>query len=157
YTYTPQKGLFTSICNRTQPLDKAIVDLKALGQGKILDPAFNLSMLTSTPRSQSAVSSPLATPTPAAASLITQTGESLMGENISQSLTRLNVAGSGSVTVTVEGGDEASLRTFLKRYLGTSFPGMPDHTVAVQIGVLPANLPFSFTLPGQIQVIGSIS
>ena len=54
----------------------------------------------------------------------------------------------------VIGGDEASLREFLRHYMDDYGPFGTDSTVV--IGALPQNLPFDLPIPDETQIIGSV-
>lgn len=63
-------------------------------------------------------------------------------------------ANAGPVAADVIGGDEASLREFIRHYVG----GSPfAQAVTVRIGELPSNLPIEAPLPPEAVVVGSVT
>lgn len=59
-------------------------------------------------------------------------------------------------TVTIYGGDEETLREFLRQYFLQSFAPEPDANTSIYVGALPPDLPFTLTLPANLEIVGSV-
>lgn len=59
-------------------------------------------------------------------------------------------------TVVIHGGDEETLREFLRQYLISPFTTGDESTTEVYIGTLPPELPFTLELPAGMEVVGSV-
>jgi hypothetical protein len=62
----------------------------------------------------------------------------------------------GTGKVEVSGGDEATLREFIQRYLTPVYPGAPAGDTKVWIGKLPDDLPVELPLPEGARVVASV-
>ena len=62
----------------------------------------------------------------------------------------------GPTTVEIIGGDEAALREFVERWLGSTYPGVPADHITVYLGSLPPELSYDLPLPEDAVVIGSV-
>ncbi len=58
-------------------------------------------------------------------------------------------------TITIIGGDEATLRNFLAHWLMPTFPEMPTSQMTATIGTLPMTFPLSLTLSNSFSIIGA--
>lgn len=58
--------------------------------------------------------------------------------------------------VEVTGGDEATLREFIQRYLTPVYPGAPTGDTKVRIGKLPEEMPVEIPLPEGARVVASV-
>jgi len=63
---------------------------------------------------------------------------------------------SGTGKVEITGGDEATLREFIQRYLTPAYPGAPAGDTKVWIGKLPEDLPVELPVPEGARVIASV-
>lgn len=64
--------------------------------------------------------------------------------------------GMGNVPlVTVEGGDEATLRRYLGAMLQPIYPGAERNVITLTVGTIPADLPFALDLPAELEVLGT--
>jgi hypothetical protein len=63
---------------------------------------------------------------------------------------------SGTGEVEIVGGDEATLRGFIQRYLTQVYPGAPAVNAKVWIGKLPDDLPVEIPLPEGARVVASV-
>jgi hypothetical protein len=59
-------------------------------------------------------------------------------------------------TVTVYGGDESSLREFLRQYLIAPFGLNDDSATTVYVGTLPPDLPLTLDIPADMTTVGTI-
>lgn len=86
----------------------------------------------------------------AAASTVTEKG-------VTESVTVTSAVSEGTapVTVTIVGGDEASLRRFLKNLVAPRYPGMPATDITVFVASLPDQMAIDLTVPDEMDVIGS--
>jgi len=66
-------------------------------------------------------------------------------------------ATTSSSSVTVIGGDEADLRSFLEQWIVPYYPGAPATQITITVGYLPAVLPVALSLPPTLTVIGAIA
>jgi hypothetical protein len=62
----------------------------------------------------------------------------------------------GTRTVEITGGDEASLREFIQRWLTPVYPGAPEGETRVWIGELPDDLAVEIPLPEGVRVVASV-
>jgi hypothetical protein len=80
-------------------------------------------------------------------------------ENLQES-TNTETSGTAEASessVEIVGGDEASLREFLKQWLLPVYPGGPSQTMTVYIGSLPKDIPYDLPTPDDSRIIGSIT
>ena len=100
---------------------------------------------------------PAATPQPSASAEAQVESSESLESAIQTSEVALPVvqAGEGS-TVEVIGGDEASLREFLQRWLAPIYPGAPGGVITVRIAAMPADLPVDVPLPEGARTVASV-
>lgn len=104
---------------------------------------------------------PAASPTITATTAATVTGEAAQGApEVGASVGPENStdpsADPTEDTVIVYGGDEDSLREFVRHYLHQSFVPPMGGSTLIYVGALPPDLPFTLDLPAEISVAGSL-
>jgi len=68
-----------------------------------------------------------------------------------------NVTGEiGPTTVEIVGGDEAALREFVTRWLGSSYPGQEADHITIYLGSLPPEMPNPVPLPDGAHLVASV-
>ncbi|NJN44905.1 MAG: hypothetical protein HC806_09435 [Anaerolineae bacterium] len=62
----------------------------------------------------------------------------------------------GPTTVEIVGGDEAALREFIERWLGSTYPGQPEEHITVYLASLPPDMWYSVPIPEGARLVASV-
>jgi len=93
--------------------------------------------------------------TPTVTSTVPTTSTSVGGTTATADVSVLSTnAQPGSVTI--HGGSEETLRTFLQQYFMQHYPTLETITTDVYVGQLPADMAFAFDVPDDMTVVGSV-
>ncbi|HLF91448.1 MAG TPA: hypothetical protein VI451_21060, partial [Anaerolineales bacterium] len=83
--------------------------------------------------------------------------EVMVEEAVEEVIVGQSAAGEiGPTTVEIVGGDEAALREFVTRWMGSSYPGQEADHITIYLGSLPPEMPYSLPLPDGARLVASV-